>query len=193
MENKLKYRKETKTETISEPVDILLDEALAEIDKFPTVDEDEGGWLEFIFGDSDVQLIRLTNDLWYVDIPVVENGKLLRSLSAESATEKVKESLEKFAQGQDPTTLFDDLQVIYHTQTDDKEIIPRDQRSFAIRDEYMKDTTCDCGSTNFDAERASKEMIMLKCSRCQKQYSLEVGISEEKDNVEPVITLLPIE
>lgn len=189
----LEYRKESKAESISEPRDISIDEALAELDKFPTVDEDEGSWLNFIFKDKDLQLIRWDTDLWYVDIPVVENGEFVRSLNTEAKTQAVKDALSKFAQGQDPSTLFDDLSTTHHKQTEGYEQIPREQRSYAIRDEYMKDITCVCGSTNFNVERASKELIILKCPQCSKQYSFQVDISEEEDNVEPVITFLPLE
>ena len=189
----LKYRKETKAEFLDEPVDISLDEALIELDNFPTVDDDEESWINFVYEDKDLQLIRWNSDKWYVDIPVLENGEFVRSLNTEVDMKTVREALGKFAQGQDPTTLFDGLSTTHHKKTEGYEHIPREQRSFAIRDEYMKDITCDCGSTNFDVNRASKELLILKCSKCSKQYSLQVDISEEEDNVEPVITFLPIE
>jgi hypothetical protein len=188
----LKYRKESKVESIDEPAEISIEKALEELDKFPTVNNNEGSWIDFIYEDKDLQLIRWDSDLWYVDIPVVENGEFVRSLNTETDTKTVKDALSKFAQGQDPSTIFDRLSTTYHKKTEGYEQIPREQRSFAIKDEYMKDITCDCGSTNFDVERASKELILLKCSKCSKQYSLQIDISEEEDNAEPVITFLPL-
>ena len=189
----LKYRKESKAESISEPHNISIDMALTELDKFPTVDADEGSWLNFIFEDKDLQLIRWDADIWYIDIPVIENGEFVRSLNTEADMNTVKDALSKFAQGQDPSTLFDGLTTIHHKQTDGNERIPREQRSFAIKDEYMRGITCVCGNSNYDIDRASKEHIILKCSQCSKQYSLQVDISEEEDNVEPVITFVPLE
>jgi hypothetical protein len=188
----LKYRKESKTESIVEPVEISLDESLIELDKFPTMVDDEGSWLDFIYEDKDIQLIRLDSNLWYVDIPEVENGEFVRSLITEANTQTVKDALSKFSEGQDPSTLFSNLTTMHHKITDEAAKIPRELRSFAIKEEYMKDIACECGSDNFDIRRSSKEHIILKCSKCSKLYSLKVDIGEKEDNSEPVITFLPI-
>ena len=189
----LNYRKESKTESIVEPLEISLDEVLVELDNFPTMENDEGSWLNFIYDDKDIQLIRLDSNLWYVDIPVVENGEFVRSLNTEADTATIKDALSKFSEGKDPTTLFSNLITIHHKITDENVHIPREQRSFAIKKEYMKDIACECGSENFDIRRSSKEHIILTCSKCSKLYSLEVDIGEKEDNSEPVITFLPIE
>jgi hypothetical protein len=105
----------------------------------------------------------------------------------------VKNALSKFSEGQDPSTLFSNLTTMHHKITDKNAKIPREQRSFAIREEYMKNIACVCSGENFDVNRSSKEHIILKCSKCSKLYSLKVDISEEEDNSEPVITFLPIE
>jgi len=189
----LKYRKETNTESISEPVSITLEKALAELDSFPTDDKDEGSFLDFIYDDRDIQLIRFGLDSWYVDIPVVENGEFVKSFNIEVDTKTIKNVLIKFAQGQNPNILFDNLSTTYHKQLDDEMVVPREQRSYAIRNEYLKDIVCICQSTNFDVTRTSKECIKLKCILCSKVYSLNIDISDDKDNNEPVITFLPIE
>ena len=189
----LKYRKETKTEYIDEPQEISLDKALIELENFPTEDENEGSWIDFSYNDKDLQFIRWDADLWYVDIPIIENGEFVRSLNTEINMKTARDALKKFAQGHDPSTLFDSFTTTHHKQTEGNEEIPREQRSYAIRDEYMKDITCDCGSSNYDVYRVGKELIMLKCSQCSKQHTLQVDISEEKDSSEPVITFLPLE
>ena len=186
----LRYRKETTNETIVEPVEVSLEDAYTELDNFPTIKDDETSWLDFIVNDSDIQLIRFGQDLWYVDIPIIEDNEFVRSLNTEVDTKTVKDALEKFSNGDDPASLFPNLMSIQHKQTDDYHTLPREQRSSAIRSEYAEEIACKCGSQNFDVERTSKEHIMLKCVKCSTLHSLEVDFSEDRDGGEPVITFI---
>jgi hypothetical protein len=97
----LKYYKDDGKERINgtNPREISLDNALKEIDAFPTTD---GNFIGFINEkDETIQFHKDEVDAWLLDVPVVENGYFIYSLKDDDlTTEKVKSIVKKFFLGE---------------------------------------------------------------------------------------------
>ena len=79
------------------PVEINLQEAWEELDKFPSIDVFKEGFIGFINGRGEViQFIRLNSRLWLTDVPKVEGEKFLFSQQVEVPHEVVKRLIERF-------------------------------------------------------------------------------------------------
>jgi hypothetical protein len=97
----MRYYKEDGRHSIesSQPVEIPLENALAEIEGFPSGSEEN--FVGFVNdANVSVQFIRHGTEQWLVDAPVVEAGKFAYSLEGEATTAEVKEIVRRFAQGE---------------------------------------------------------------------------------------------
>jgi len=92
------YMRNVKTTIPSgSPVEINLQEAWEELDKFPSIDVFKEGFIGFINGRGEViQFIRLNSRLWLTDVPKVEGEKFLFSQQVEVPHEVVKRLIERF-------------------------------------------------------------------------------------------------
>jgi hypothetical protein len=97
----LKYYKDDGKEKNSEikPTESSIENALKEIDAFPIT---EGNFLGFINEkDETIQFHRNEEDAWVLDVPAVENGYFIYSLTDDDlTTEKVKSIVKKFFLGE---------------------------------------------------------------------------------------------
>jgi len=97
----LKYYKDDGKETIYEtkPRESSIENALKEIDAFPIT---EGNFIGFINEkDETIQFHKNEEDAWVLDVPVVENGYFVFSLTDDDlTTEKVKSIVKKFLLGE---------------------------------------------------------------------------------------------
>lgn len=103
----MKYYKDDGKERINEtePRESSIDNALKEIDAFPST---EGNFIGFINDkDETIQFHRNEEDAWVLDVPVVENGYFICSLKDDDlTTEKVKIIIKKFFLGENWQSLF---------------------------------------------------------------------------------------
>jgi hypothetical protein len=97
----LKYYKDDGKENINEtnPKESSIENALKEIDAFPTT---EGNFIGFINEKEEtIQFHKNEEDTWVLDVPVVENGYFVFSLTDDDlTTEKVKMIVKKFFLGE---------------------------------------------------------------------------------------------
>jgi hypothetical protein len=96
----MRYYKDDGRDSIesSQPVEIPVEDALAEIEGFPEGAEEN--FIGFVNdGNENVQFIRHGREQWLVDAPMVEAGKFAYSLQGEATTAEVKEIVRRFAQG----------------------------------------------------------------------------------------------
>jgi len=85
---------------VSKPENVSLEEALREIDKFPTFEEEM--FIGFINErDERLQFIRLERDKWLIDAPVFEDEEYAYSLQDEIKHSQVKEIVTRFFQSKD--------------------------------------------------------------------------------------------
>jgi len=76
--------------------EINLEEALREIDRFPTV---EGNFIGLINEKEEIiQFVRLGEDEWMIDVPVNQDGKFLYSLQDEIEHSVVRKIVTRFSQ-----------------------------------------------------------------------------------------------
>lgn len=97
----MKYYKDDGKERIhdTEPMESSIENALKEIDAFPTT---EGNFIGFINEeDETIQFHKSEEDAWVLDLPAVENGYFLYSPKDDDlTTEKVKIIVKKFFLGE---------------------------------------------------------------------------------------------
>lgn len=97
----MKYYKDDGKERINEtkPRECSIENALKEIDAFPTPD---GNFIGFVNEkDETIQFHKNQEDAWVLDVPVVENGYFIYSLKDDDlTTEKVKSIVTKFFSGE---------------------------------------------------------------------------------------------
>ena len=97
----MNYYKDDGKELIYEtkPKEILIENALKEIDVFPAT---EGNFIGFINEkDETIQFHKNKEDAWVLDVPVVENGYFIYSLTDDDLkTEKVKSIVKNFFLGE---------------------------------------------------------------------------------------------
>jgi hypothetical protein len=97
----LKYYKDDGKENINETNsrESSIENALKEIDAFPTT---EGNFIGFINEkDETIQFHKNEEDAWVLDVPVVEDGYFIYSLTDDDlSTEKVKIIVKKFFLGE---------------------------------------------------------------------------------------------
>ena len=58
----MKYRIDSKDKCVDDPVEISLEDALKEIEDFPTEDEYKGGFIGFEIGDNIIQFVRFDDE-----------------------------------------------------------------------------------------------------------------------------------
>ena len=92
------YKEDGKTSVGSnKPEEITLESALQEIDQLPDEEIVDDNFIGFINGKETVQFIRREKDNWFLDAPILENGKFSHSLQeTDLTTEKVKNVVKKF-------------------------------------------------------------------------------------------------
>ena len=97
----MKYYKDDGKENINETNsrESSIENALKEIDAFPTT---EGNFIGFINEkDETIQFHKNEEDAWVLDVPVVEDGYFIYSLTDDDlSTEKVKIIVKKFFLGE---------------------------------------------------------------------------------------------
>ncbi|MDH5595654.1 MAG: hypothetical protein OEY40_02935 [Candidatus Bathyarchaeota archaeon] len=82
------------------PIEVNLERALREVDKFPTV---EGNFIGF-FNEKDetIHFMRGEENSWFIDVPIVEEDTYSYSLQDNDlTTEAVKGVIERFFRGED--------------------------------------------------------------------------------------------
>ena len=86
---------------------VSIDDALAEMDVFPSHEEYKGGFIGFINdrGES-IQFIRFDKDSWFVDAPFVKMGDYAFSRQIEIPYSTARRIVESFYQGEDLRKYF---------------------------------------------------------------------------------------
>ena len=93
------YKEDGKTSVGSnKPEEITLEAALQEIDKLPDEEIVDDNFIGFTNEKKEtVQFIRREQNSWFLDAPILENGKFVYSLQeTDVTTEKVKDVVKKF-------------------------------------------------------------------------------------------------
>lgn len=95
------FKKDGKVDT--KYTEVTLDDAIKEIEIFPTMNEFSSGFIKFINDKNEwVHFIRYREDDWRIEIPIIKNGMHVdRLLGKGITTEKVKRFVEKFFRGDD--------------------------------------------------------------------------------------------
>ncbi|MDY6778557.1 MAG: hypothetical protein SVU32_07870 [Candidatus Nanohaloarchaea archaeon] len=114
----MRYFKEDGDELIppSEAVKIGLDEALDEIQDMPTEDEYATNFIGFERDDTTLQFLRKESDTWLLDVPITDESGYSHSLRQELSTQKVKQTVKRFFNGED---WQDDLDLLKPLEFDD--------------------------------------------------------------------------
>jgi len=85
------------------PEEITMEIALQEIDKLPDEEEMDDNFIGFINEKKEtIQFIRREQDNWFMDVPVLQNGKFSHSLQDDDlTTEMVRDVTKRFFLGED--------------------------------------------------------------------------------------------
>ena len=90
-----------------EAIKVSLDDALAEMDVFPSYEEYKGGFIGFINDNGEsLQFIRFGEDSWFVDAPFVKRGDYAFSRQIEITYTTARSIVERFFQGEDLRKYF---------------------------------------------------------------------------------------
>lgn len=185
----LNYFKHAPDEEV-EDIPISLKRALQELENLPIEQEIQDSFLGFTRKGKTIQFIRYEDDFYLIDIPLFKEGEFIGSKQAELTLAKAKCIVTLFANDEEITDDILDPQYSYSSKIEGFEQLPREMRDSAIPSEYRNEINCECGSSQFKANREGIATITLKCSDCSTIYILEVDISDDEAGVNPVITFI---
>lgn len=90
--NKKKFSKDDGKEYLEKPIEITLENAIKEIDKFPTINEYENGFLNFLNGENQISFMRNDKNNWTLIVHIPKDLLISHNLNIK----KVKNILKEF-------------------------------------------------------------------------------------------------